>query len=155
MSRVGLPGLSDMQPRAIILEDDHSLRQLLSGVLESKGYEVVSASDPTICPIYANLQGICPHEFACGDFLLTDNRMPRMSGLEFVQAQTQRGCKGVVQNKAILSATWTDEDLQTAMQLGCKIFTKPYRFAEIHQWLDEQATKIPADRKLDDLSTIL
>jgi CheY-like chemotaxis protein len=141
-----------MRYRAIILDDDPFLRRLLSEILKGKGYEVLSAADPTICPIYADLCGVCTHEFACGDFLLTDNRMPHMSGLDFVIRQNQRGCKGAIRNKAIFSAGWNADDLATAGRLGCKAFHKPYNFAEIHAWLDAQAKMIPPDRKLDPLS---
>ncbi len=144
-----------MQLRVIIFEDDNNMRQLFSELLEGKGYEVISASDPTLCPVYADPKGACPHKFACGDFLLTDNQMPHMTGLEFVQVQEQKGCKGVVHNKAVISGSWSDEELKTAEHLGCKLFTKPFLIDEIFQWLDEQAKKIPPDRQLEDLSAIL
>ena len=144
-----------MRYRAIILDDDPFLRRLLSEVLKSKGYKVLSAEAPQLCPIYADLLGFCTHEFACGDFLLSDNRMPRMSGLDFVTRQQQRGCKGAIHNKAIFSASWSDEDIDAAEQLGCKVFQKPYDFAEIHAWLDARAAMIPPDRKLDPLNDVL
>ena len=137
-----------MKPRVIVFEDDETSRQLLTMVLERRGYEVISSSDPTICPIYSNLEESCPHEDACGDFLLTDNRMPRMTGLDFVEAQNRRGCKGIVNNKAVISGTWTQLEREKAETLGCKIFCKPYSLAELLEWLDEQEKKIPPDRKL-------
>ncbi len=48
-----------MQLRAIIFEDDNNMRQLLSELLEGKGYEVIRASDPTLCPVYADQKGGC------------------------------------------------------------------------------------------------
>ncbi len=140
-----------MRPRAIIFEDDDTLRELLSHILHKRGYEVISASSPMGCPIYEDLSALCPHEFACGDFLITDNHMPAMTGLEFVQAQEQRGCKGVVHNKAIMSACWADNELKLANYLGCKVFKKPFTIAEINNWLNERETRISLDRKLDDL----
>lgn len=100
-----------------MFEDDDSARQLLVTILERRNYEVISAKYPTICPIYEDLTTLCPHEFACGDFLLTDNNMPALSGLDFVLLQNQRGCKGVVNNKAVLSAHWNDNELDSADQL--------------------------------------
>ena len=137
-----------MKPRIIVFEDDEVNRKLIALVLEQKGYEVISSADPTICPLYSNLEETCPHEDACGDFLLTDNRMPRMTGLDFVEAQSRRGCKGVVKNKAVVSGSWSPAEREKAENLGCKIFSKPYRIAEILEWLAEQEKKIPSDRKL-------
>jgi len=117
-------------------------------LLESRGYEVISAPDPTLCPIYATLEERCPHDEACGDFLLTDNRMPNMTGLEFVEAQNRRGCKGIVEHKAIISGTWSTQEREKAEKLGCKIFTKPYRVEEICSWLDKRRKKIPPHRNL-------
>ncbi len=99
-----------MRPRIIVFEDDEASRNLLTLVLERRGYEVISSPDPTLCPIYSNLGESCPHEDACGDFLLTDNRMPRMTGIDFVEVQSQRGCKGIVKNKAVISGTWSPEE---------------------------------------------
>ena len=137
--------------RIVVLEDDDSSREVLTRVLERRSYEVVSAREPLLCPLYTDLNAVCTHQFPCGDFLLTDNHMPRMSGLEFVTRQCRRGCKGVVHRKAVISGAWDEEDLSLARELGCKIFTKPYRLAEIFQWLEGQARQIPFDRKLTPL----
>jgi len=143
-----------MRQRIIVLEDDEGSRKLLSMLLQNRGYEVVSATEPVLCPLYTDLHANCTHEFACGDFLLTDNRMPRMTGLEFVARQQERGCKGVVHNKAVISGTWSDKELETAAQLGCKVFTKPYQLVDILKWLDEREKTLAPDRKLIELGEI-
>lgn len=134
--------------RAIIIDDDASCRALLELLLKQRGYEVISLSDPTACPLYASSGCSCPQDQACGDFLLTDNQMPHMTGIEFVERQTQRGCKGIVGNKAVLSGTWNDEELAQAERLGCKVFDKPYNFKDIMDWLDEREKLILPGRKL-------
>jgi CheY-like chemotaxis protein len=143
-----------MRPRIFVIEDDESSRRLLTLVLESRGYEVLSAAEPGLCPIYTDPNARCTHEFACGDFLLTDNRMPRMTGLEFVARQSERGCKGVVHNKAVFSGTWNAEEKETALRLGCKTFTKPYDTGAIFHWLQEREKTLPPDRKLAALSEL-
>ena len=142
-----------MELRIIVIEDDDAIRQSLTLLLRKNGYEVISASDPTICPIYSTLDESCPHEDACGDFLLTDNQMPNMTGLEFIETQSQRECKGIVGNKAVMSGSWSSEEREKAEKLGCKIFTKPFRIEEIIEWLDERKILISPDRKLTVLST--
>lgn len=137
-----------MRKRVIVVDDDKHCRELLSLILKQNGYEVISLTEPMACPLYADLASQCPHEDVCGDFLLTDNRMPRMSGLQFVELQQARGCKGVVRNKAIISASWTDEELQCAEQMGCQVFRKPYDIECVLTWLKERGRLIPPGRKL-------
>ena len=141
-----------MDLRIIVFEDDDAIRQSLTLLLRKNGYEVISASDPTICPVYSTREESCSHEDACGDFLLTDNHMPNMTGLEFIEAQSQRWCKGIIANKAVMSGTWSSEEREKAEKLGCKIFTKPFRIEEIIEWLDERKILIPPSRKLAVLS---
>ena len=141
-----------MKPRIILLEDDDAMRKGISMLLKRSGYEVLSASDPGLCPIYPSENAHCDHKDSCGDFLLTDNQMPNMTGLEFIEAQNRRGCKGVIRNKAVMSGSWTQEDQEKAKQLGCKIFHKPFDFEELLDWLEERKSSIPADRTLVDFT---
>ena len=134
-----------MKPKVIVLEDDDASRKLISLVLQQNGYEVISAPDPTACPLYTHLEERCTKEHPCCDFLLTDNRMPNMTGLEFIEVQSQRGCKAKAENKAVMSGSWTQEERDKAHQLGCKIFKKPYRMNEILAWLTEQKRKLYQD----------
>jgi len=145
---------SGIRPRIIVLEDDTNTRKILTLILEGRDYEVLSAPEPALCPLYSDLNAYCNHDFACGDFLITDNRMPRMTGLQFIARQGERGCKGVVKNKAIVSGTWEDHELETAERLGSQIFTKPYKFGEIITWLEERRKTIPHDRKLAELGNL-
>ncbi len=137
-----------MKPRAIVIDDDDACRALVSLLLEQKGYEVLSFSDPTACPVYTDPEAPCPHADACGDFLLTDNHMPNMTGIEFIESQSRRGCKGMVKNKAVLSGSLSLGEVERAERLGCKVFRKPYVLKEVSDWLDEQLKTIPDDRKL-------
>ena len=143
-----------MKLRAIIIDDDENCRKLLAKVLERESYEVFSFPDPCACPLYMNPTCICPHEHACGDFLITDNKMPRMSRLEFVEHQSRRGCKGIVKNKAVISGTWSAAELLKAEQLECKTFRKPYNLNLLLEWISEREKQIPVARELtrfDDL----
>ena len=144
-------GKGNMRPRIIVLDDDASCRDFLCQVLTARGYEVLSAAEPSLCPLYRDLDAQFNHEHACGDLLLSDNRMPGMTGLEFVSRQQKRGCKGVIHNKAILSGSWQEVELKTAEQLGCQIFTKPYKLDELLGWLEGRIKAIPPGRQLAEL----
>ncbi len=138
----------DPRIRAIIIDDDPACRDLLKLLLEQKDYEVISLSNPTACPLFNDAECICIQDRPCGDFLLTDNQMPHMTGLEFVKRQIDRGCKGIVGNKAVLSGTWLDIDLAEAERIGCKVFSKPYKIDRILAWLKEREKNIQPGRKL-------
>jgi CheY-like chemotaxis protein len=88
---------------------------------------------------------------ACGDVFITDNIMPNMTGLDFMETQTRHGCKAIAKNKAVMSATWADADLERVKRLDCKRFQKPFRMEEILRWVAECEKRIDPDRKLTDL----
>lgn len=70
-----------------------------------------------------------------------------MTGLEFSARQMQ-GSKGKGGNRAVLSGTWSQEELCQAQQLGCKIFDKPYRIGDIEAWLEAREKHIPCEIRL-------
>lgn len=137
--------------RAFVFDDDRDTREVLRIVLEDRGYEVLAYRHPSMCPIFLDTKCPCPRDHACGDILLTDMNMPFVSGLEFIENQTRNGCKGIVQNKAVMSGAWTDELRARAKALGCRTFTKPISFGKLDLWLDERERMIDPNRKLTDL----
>lgn len=140
--------------RVVVFDDDESCRKLLELVLSRRGFEVVSLPDPRACPLYMDEECNCPQEQACGDFLITDNRMPRMSGLDFIERQQHRGCKGIVGNKLVVSGTWTADELRRAEALGCKVLQKPFSLNQLLAWLEARKPLIPVGRKLTDLADL-
>jgi Response regulator containing CheY-like receiver, AAA-type ATPase, and DNA-binding domains len=128
--------------KVIIFDDDEAIRAALSRLVESLGHEVLSFSDPTICPLYSDAMCTCTKGTPCADLLITDNNMPKMTGLEFIRQQVLRGCKGVASNKAIMSGAWSEQDLLVAKSLGCKIFIKPFDVDELLDWIEERAIAI-------------
>lgn len=137
-----------MQFRTILLEDDDNARELLATLLRKRGHEVYSFSAPSACPLYADPECLCPQDHACGDFLITDNRMPGITGLEFIQRQTAGKCRGAIRNKAIMSGNWTAQEWELATGLGCRLFNKPLDLQELWDWIGERERCIPRDRKL-------
>ena len=72
--------------------------------------------------------------------------MPTMTGLRFIRNQRQKNCK--YKYVAMISASWTEEDLELAQQLGCKTFTKPLFFDDLEEWLDSVEYSIDPKREL-------
>ena len=138
-----------MRPRILIFEDNDILRATLKYVLDERGYEVFTFSDPGFCQLYDSINHKCPVDHACADIILSDVNMPTKTGLELIKQQQQKRCK--VKHLALMSGDWTDSSLKEALELGCHIFHKPFNVKKLFQWLDECSEKINSKRKLYDL----
>jgi CheY-like chemotaxis protein len=68
------------------------------------------------------------------NMIISDVNMPVESGLEFLKNRLDWGCK--IQFRALMSADWTESDLQYAKRIGCKVFHKPFDLEEFFGWLD-------------------
>jgi two-component system, chemotaxis family, chemotaxis protein CheY len=66
----------------VVVEDDHSIREIVTAVLEEEGHEVLQAPDGAIA--LAVLDRRSP------DVILLDMRMPVMDGWTFARAYRQR-----------------------------------------------------------------
>jgi len=138
--------------RALLFEDDPALRDLLTTVLEARDFEVLAYSEPLHCPAYTAEGGCgCPEGAACGDVVITDVEMPRVTGLQMLAHQLSRGCHTDVRNIAVMSGGWTRERRETARSLGCKTFDKPFFMREFDRWLTECAERASPDLDLRDL----
>ena len=122
--------------RAVVIDDLDYCRDLLACFLVEQGYQVESYASAKSSSVCSRKGGRCPSEHACADLLLTDNKMPLLTGIEFVEDQAANGCKLVAGKKAILSGSWTDEELEKARALGCKTFEKPYNLQALNDWLN-------------------
>ncbi|AMV72815.1 hypothetical protein JCM30471_13300 [Desulfuromonas carbonis] len=137
-----------MRLRIIIFEDDPLARELLLRSIEQLGHEVLAFPDPLACPLYSRDDCSCSQQYPCGDLLISDNRMPRMTGLEFIRRQAEQGCKGAAVNKALISGAWTDAQRLEAQRLGCRIFDKPLALDELLTWIGEREAGINPERQL-------
>lgn len=137
-----------MRLRIIIFEDDPLSRELLLRSIGQLGHEVLAFPDPLACPLYTRDDCSCSQQHPCGDLLISDNRMPRMTGLEFVRRQAEQGCKGAAVNKALISGAWTDAQRLEAQRLGCKILGKPFSPTELLAWIREREASINPHRQL-------
>ncbi len=93
-----------MKIRAIVLEDDESIRTLITLILKKRGYQVLTYSEPGACPLYLKHDWACTLEHSCGDIIITDIDMPNISGLDFFENLLNHGCK--VNNFMLMSGEW-------------------------------------------------
>jgi CheY-like chemotaxis protein len=68
--------------RILVVDDESSIRETTRSILESQGYEVLTAAD--------GLDGILALSKSLPDVIITDLHMPRMSGFEFLTIVRQR-----------------------------------------------------------------
>lgn len=108
--------------RALVLEDEAALRRIFTRVLTSLGFEVVAYESPAEVPSWEEV-----------DIILSDNRMPVMSGLEYVRTLKSAGRR--MDTIALLSADWNSDELVEANSLGCALFHKPLSITILSDWV--------------------
>ncbi|PLY01099.1 MAG: hypothetical protein C0623_06025 [Desulfuromonas sp.] len=123
-----------MSLRILVIDDEESIRDSLALYFREKGYDVVSADHPARCD--GNRNRLCHGYDECADVLIIDQWMPEMTGLQYLSGRHDWGCRAMAQHKALMSANLPNELRAQAIELGCKVFAKPVRFADLDQWLE-------------------
>jgi two-component system response regulator AtoC len=107
--------------RILIIDDEESMRHMLSVILKKEGYETVSFAEAG--------RALESLEVEDPDFILCDIRMPVMGGLEFLKALKERGEHRTV---IMMSAYGTIDNAIECMKLGAYDYvSKPFKTAEI------------------------
>ena len=127
--------VSGMKPKkALVFDDNEMLLTLLTEILTDQQFEVTAFPDPI--SFITQQEKTCHQKSEpCLDVLLTDNMMPGMTGLEFLERLKGFGCKLADQRKAIISRNLPADGLSRAQKIGSKVFHKPLQINEIIQWL--------------------
>jgi CheY-like chemotaxis protein len=111
----------------LVIDDDDTIRTLLTDILESAGYQVVSASD--------GQEAIDIYRSKSVDLVLTDLVMPNKEGLETIIEFTKSypGIKIIAMTGLIRR-----ESLRTAKLLGAKrVLCKPFSLPELLEVVSE------------------
>ncbi len=119
-----------MKPKLLIIDDDDSIRQTLTNYFKKLGYDIASASD--------GKEGLEILDADLHDLIISDIRMPGLSGIEFLQK-----AKEIDSHAKIILITAHDDYKTTieAMQKGAyDYFEKP---------LDIEKLKIAVERALE------
>jgi CheY-like chemotaxis protein len=96
-----------MNYRVFIFDDQKDIRQVLCSLFDRRGYEVFAFPHPGTCPLSEEEICPCPIEQTCTDVILSDVNMPIKNGLDFWEAQIQKGCR--CKHFALMSGDFTDE----------------------------------------------
>lgn len=124
---------------AIVFDDDDLFCRIASRILKAKNINVATYSSPS--EYLCSQPGIdsCPVTTQCADFLITDNKMQDMTGLEFLNRLNQLECKIPNCRRAIISGNWTEEDLEIAKKLAKHVFDKFEAKERLSLWIDESS----------------
>jgi len=124
------------KPRVIIFDDDALLLKILQFYFEKWGYEVFIHQSPLVC-LFNSSAGRCKSLAACADLMISDLRMPQITGLELFQLQEQRGCRVDRKMKAIMSDYADRALLKQCKDSGYRLFKKPFYTSKIYSWVAE------------------
>ncbi len=109
--------------RILIVDDESSLREVLSIMLHRQGYQVDTAVDGAQAASRLRSQSY--------DLVISDIRMPRMSGLELLRLIKEQTPETVV---VMITAFSTSDEAVEAMKQGAYDYiTKPFNNEEIKQ----------------------
>jgi two-component system response regulator PilR (NtrC family) len=101
------PKKSESTPRVLVVDDERSMRELLSIVLRRDGYDVLIAEDGA-----AGLELLKRERV---DILITDIRMPQMNGVDLLR-EAKRIAPDIV--SIVMTAFATTETAVEALRLG-------------------------------------
>jgi two-component system chemotaxis response regulator CheY len=110
-------------PNVLIVEDDAATRRLYKFMLTNGGYPVIEAEDGM-----AALEQLARHH--C-DLVITDMNMPRMDGMELIQA-IRRDYNDVY--VILITAFGTPDTEKQARRIGANDYlAKPFDFEELER----------------------
>jgi DNA-binding response OmpR family regulator len=120
----------------LVAEDERDIRELVMFTLQFAGHKVTQAQNGEIAVELA--QQVIP------DLILTDVRMPKMTGYEVCRALKEiESVKHIP--VVILSAKGQDDEIETGKAAGAiDYILKPFDMAELQQRVNEILSKIGA-----------
>ncbi len=129
----------------LIADDDDDMRALMATTLRNDGYSVVEASDGA--QLLEILRDAMDDVRVRPDILVTDIKMPRLSGLGVLQALR----RARVRMPVILVTAFSDESMHTvAKRLGAVgVLQKPFDVDDLRTVVLNASTAFERDARLD------
>lgn len=125
------------KPRVIIYDDDLLTLEVMKLYFTRQGYEVFLYSSPVVCPFNKRTGNSCENLYPCADILISDFKMPIMTGIELLKGQSKLGCKLDMKCKAIMTGYSDTSLINECNDMGCQLFQKPVKFSQLSAWLSE------------------
>jgi CheY-like chemotaxis protein len=102
--------------RVLMIDDDPSVREVVSCVLDSFGYDCQTTAD--------GVSGLARFDEGGWDLVLTDLAMPEMSGWEVAEAIRQRSPTMPI---VLITGLYGPEVVRRAGERGLPVVPKPFR----------------------------
>lgn len=143
------PQLATRKPRAIIFDDDSSIRDVLTRFFVMRKFEVLAFGDPApVCAVGGKGVDMCQDSNACCDILITDINMPGADGVELLEQQELKGCRLDRRNKAVITGYPDEQNRRRVQSLGCSFFKKPFTLSVLSEWLAGCEQRLDLNRPL-------
>lgn len=112
--------MSNNRYKILIVEDDRNISSMIQTVLDSNGYQVLSAQ--------RGQQGVLMMSSHVPDLVILDLGLPDMDGEEFIRVTRRSSMLPII----VLSARTEEKDKVSALDLGANDYiTKPFGTAEL------------------------
>jgi len=128
--------------RIYIFEEDPTLLNLLMIYLKNKGHQVQGFLEEYKCPLYLLEECVCPASTPCAEAVVINTRVPNEGSIQILIDQERKGCKLPKSNKAVMSASFTDELKELVESHGFSVIKKPFRLAALTEWLEYCKTRL-------------
>jgi DNA-binding NtrC family response regulator len=125
---VSTPKAFGRRPRLLLAEDDDDVRWSLAEILESEGYEVIAVSSGSALLEHLGSAFLFEQRTTPPDVIVSDIRMPGVSGLKVLEGVRQRGWNIPV---VLITAFGDDETRARAMRLDATLLSKPLDLNEL------------------------
>jgi len=120
--------------KAVLVDDDPLVLFTLNGLLQRRGYEVLSYANPLECPVYTSPACPCLPSAICPDIIISEVEMPKVGGIKFIETVFKKGCK--CKHLALIADKALDVgSLNRMAKYGTRFFMKPLDFDELDEWL--------------------
>ncbi len=120
------PSADAVRLRALVIDDESSIRHLLSEVLDSLGFHVDAAAD--------GRAGLALYEERIYELVVTDLNMPGLSGWEVVEGVRRRGpAAGLI----MVTGSAENLDRERARAQALVLLQKPFRIEELRNAIEE------------------
>lgn len=112
--------MSNNKYKILIVEDEHNIQSFMVTVLETNGYQTLTADTCT--------QGLLMFASHLPDVVILDLGLPDRDGLEFIQEVRKKSITPII----VLSARTSEMDKVAALDFGANDYmTKPFGTAEL------------------------
>lgn len=124
-----------MSQKILIIDDDVLCLDIADSYFQDKGFETTICLRPQCLLLDSDLKN-CPQKTSCYDYVLTDNEMPGLNGIDFLELLERRGCKISKRRKAIISGSVNPVLIDRAEKIGVHVFQKPTPLRKLDEWVD-------------------